>query len=393
METHDSVTKPGGRASAPRPREGVDGRAYRHRGRLDMAMQRQQTGDVRHPATRSRARLAAVLGPLRAALLVGALLTQSVPAIAQPAAPEPVAAQPAAPEAEAAFFPATGYGIAEPAFRDYFQKRGGLRSFGYPVSNAFTLLGTRVQLFQRQVLQLQPDGSVGSLNLLDAGLLPVTRLNGSTFPAPDPELLAAVPAPDAPGYHERALAFLQEAAPDEWAGRPVGFGAAVRGTVTCADAYPDGACEEGLLPALALEIWGLPTSRPAADPANENFVYQRFQRGILHYDRGCDCTQGLLLGDWFKQVLLGGGLPADLRQQVAGSRFYAQYAPGGEGALARPAELPGTVLAGAFGPEDAARAHPALAAPAEAPAPMPAKPASEIITLPIIITVPSQTDA
>jgi hypothetical protein len=30
--------------------------------------------------------------------------------------------------------------------------------------------------------------------------------------------------------------------------------------------------------------WGLPTSSPAADPANPLFVYQRFQNGIFLYD-------------------------------------------------------------------------------------------------------------
>jgi hypothetical protein len=153
----------------------------------------------------------------------------------------------------------------------------------------------------------------------------------------------------------------------------VNFGAAVRSTVTCADAYPEGACEEGLLPALALEIWGLPTSRPAFDPTNRDFVYQRFQRGILHYDRGCDCTQGLLLGDWFKQVLLG-GLPADLAQQMAGSRFYAQYAPTAPAGLARPAELPGTFLAGAFGPEESALVPPPTPAPTSPPTSTPVPP-------------------
>ena len=58
-------------------------------------------------------------------------------------------------------------------------------------------------------------------------------------------------------------------------------------------------------PAVADQIWGAPTSRPAPDPANGNFIYQRFQRGIMHYDKGCGCTQGLLLADYVKALVAG----------------------------------------------------------------------------------------
>src|SRR5436190_16076943 len=82
-------------------------------------------------------------------------------------------------------FPQTGYRVDNDAFWDFFSHRGGVRTFGYPVSRQFTLLGLPVQLFQRAALQQQQDGSVGVLNLLDPGLMPYTRFNGSTFPAPD----------------------------------------------------------------------------------------------------------------------------------------------------------------------------------------------------------------
>jgi hypothetical protein len=61
----------------------------------------------------------------------------------------------------------------------------------------------------------------------------------------------------------------------------------------------------GLLPLMDLELWGAPTSKPARDPHDPNFIYQRFQRGIMHYDKGCSCTQGLLLADYFKALLVG----------------------------------------------------------------------------------------
>ena len=32
------------------------------------------------------------------------------------------------------------------------------------------------------------------------------------------------------------------------------------------------------------DVWGLPTSEPASDPNNPNFVYQRFEHGILFHN-------------------------------------------------------------------------------------------------------------
>ena len=96
---------------------------------------------------------------------------------------------PAAPGASAQasdprFFAQTNFRIDNDAFWDFFQHRGGVRTFGYPVSRQFKLDGFPVQIFQREVMQLWPDGSVHTLNLLDAGLLPYTKINGSTFPRP-----------------------------------------------------------------------------------------------------------------------------------------------------------------------------------------------------------------
>ena len=36
----------------------------------------------------------------------------------------------------------------------------------------------------------------------------------------------------------------------------------------------------------------------------------------MHYDKGCNCTQGLLLADYLKSILTGQNLPADLDAQV-----------------------------------------------------------------------------
>src|SRR5690242_19262471 len=93
-----------------------------------------------------------------------------VPAFAQDVGPADAstAGAPADQAADLPYFPETGYRIANAQFADYFAKRGGLRTFGYPVSRAFLFLGTQVQFFQRQIMQVRPDGGVGTLNILDA---------------------------------------------------------------------------------------------------------------------------------------------------------------------------------------------------------------------------------
>src|SRR5262249_25453433 len=113
-------------------------------------------------------------------------------------------------------FPQTGYRIADHAFWDYFRRRGGVRTFGYPVSNPFTLQGFRVQIFQRAMLQQQPNGSVVMANILDAGLLPYTAINGSVVPSVDPDVIKGQPKVGEPDYHARALQFVRDNAPDTW---------------------------------------------------------------------------------------------------------------------------------------------------------------------------------
>ena len=245
------------------------------------------------------------------------------------------------------YFPETGFGIEEPRIADYFTRRGQVKTFGYPISRTVQFLGLPTQFFQRIVLQIGPDGGVRPLNLFDADFLPYTRVNGSTFPAADPRLTAAAPAPDQAGYASAVLEFVRRNAPETFGGQPVRFFSTFNGTVSPADAFPRGG-DTGLLPLMNLEIWGVPTSAPAQDPNNGNFVYQRFQRGIMHYDAGCRCTQGLLLADYFKAILTGENLPGDLREQARASAFLGQYKPGGPRALSRPGVLPDTDLSDGF---------------------------------------------
>src|SRR5438105_10231472 len=114
-------------------------------------------------------------------------------------------AQPVGPANDPAFFAATGYRIGSPAALTYFQQRGGVRTFGYPVSNEFPLLGKRVQIFQRQMLEIEPSGSVTPANILDPDILPITHIDGLSLPPADLDLIGAAPIPDSPDYMTQAV--------------------------------------------------------------------------------------------------------------------------------------------------------------------------------------------
>jgi hypothetical protein len=252
-------------------------------------------------------------------------------------------------------FTQTGYRVDRDTFWDYFMRRGGLITFGYPVSRDFVFEGCTVQFFQRIVMQQCATNGVSTLNLLDDGLLPYTHMNGSSFPASDASLTALTPKVTDPNYGSSILAFVRANAPDTFDGQPVNFGKTFFNTIS---ASTGGTNDANLLGLQDLEVWGAPTSKPAYDPTNHNFIYQRFQRGIMHYDRGCSCTQGLLLADYLKALITGQNLPADLAAQAAtspllrssvngqppfGTTYGNAFAPGFGSAMATvqdPAMLP-----------------------------------------------------
>jgi hypothetical protein len=244
------------------------------------------------------------------------------------------------------YYPITGFAV-KGAFLNYFQHRGGLRTFGYPISRPFTLQGSQVQLFQRRALQLEPDGTVGQLNLLDPGLMPYTQINNATFPAVDLSLTHNLPTPGKPNYVAQIFKYIHQTAPDQWNGMSVNFSATFASTVTMQDAF-SGKPQPSLLPGMNLEQWGVPTSQPMVDPNNHNFVYQRFQRGIMHYDSTTGVTQGLLIGLYFKEIITGTNLPSDLAVEAQGSPFFKQYDATQPHWLARPDQLPNTDLTFAF---------------------------------------------
>jgi hypothetical protein len=280
------------------------------------------------------------------AVLTGMLLAPGA-ASAAPVEQPGVAARQAAGQG-VLYFPETGFVVDEPRFVDYFNRRGGVVTFGFPISRTIRFQGVPTQFFQRIVIQLWPDGAVQPLNLLDPGLLPYTHINGSSFPAPNERLAALAPAPGQPGYSQEVLEFVRRNAPETFNGEPVHFFSTFNSTVSPEIAFGRGGGDVNLLPLINLEIWGVPTSLPAQDPNNNNFIYQRFQRGIMHYDATCKCTQGLLLADYFKSLLTGENLPIDLEAQAASSPFLRQFAPDRPTGVRQPMALPGTDLTSAF---------------------------------------------
>lgn len=249
---------------------------------------------------------------------------------------------------DARYFRQTGFRINNDAFWDYFNRRGGVNTFGYPVSRTVTFLGLPAQFFQREVMQQFTDGSVHLLNVLDPDLLPYQSFNFSVFPAPDASLMSQAPAVGSANYGSAIIAFVQQHAPNTFNGLAVNFYQTFTSTVTLQSAYPNGGGNPDLLPALNLEIWGVPTSAPAYDPNNHNFVYLRFQRGIMHYDARCNCPHGILLADYLKSILTGQNLPADLAQEAADSKFSLQYDPTVTNWVHDPSRLPATDLTEGF---------------------------------------------
>lgn len=216
----------------------------------------------------------------------------------------------------------TGFCITNPTILDYFIHRGSINTFGYPISQQFLFEGSQVQFFQRRIIQIGPNGQAGLLNVLDPSIMPYTQFNGATFPASDPSLTSQAP----PATNQAAaLAFVQAYVPNTWEGSPVNFYQAFSTTVDCADAYPNGNCQAQLLPGMDLEMWGLPTSMPAVDPNNHNFVYQRFQRGVMMYDASNGTTNGVLFGQYLKDIMIGCTKPADLCGIATGNPLWDLY--------------------------------------------------------------------
>ncbi|HEX8966755.1 MAG TPA: hypothetical protein VF937_02675 [Chloroflexota bacterium] len=101
-------------------------------------------------------------------------------------------------------------------------------------------------------------------------------LDGLSVPSADPALTFVAPTPDQPNYDARLQAFLQATVPDTFGGQPVAFLSTLG--------------EAG-----GVDVLGLPTSAPAADPNNPHFIYQRFRNGVLFYNATDGTTSVLSL--------------------------------------------------------------------------------------------------
>jgi hypothetical protein len=98
-------------------------------------------------------------------------------------------------------------------------------------------------------------------------------LDGLTVPPADPALVFVAPSPDQPNYAARAQAFVDLTVPDSFNGEPVEFLSTLNDT--------------------GIDVVGLPTSMPKADPNNPQFIYQRFENAVLFYN-GTDGTTSVL---------------------------------------------------------------------------------------------------
>jgi hypothetical protein len=190
--------------------------------------------------------------------------------------------------------------------------------------------------------------------LLDPNVMPMLRVNQSTFPGPDPQIASQAPQTTSPTYARDVVEFIRKVSPNTFNGQQVKYFDTFNSTVPVEIAFAGTAPNPDLLTLLNLEIWGLPTSNPAPDPGNGGFIYQRFQRGIMHFDASCGCTQGILVGEYLKSVMTGRSLPPDLAEDMRNSKYNGQYNSSVVNWLNRPAQLPNTDLTGAFEPGTAA---------------------------------------
>src|SRR5258708_3042587 len=82
---------------------------------------------------------------------------------------------------DAQYYAQTGFRVDDQAV-SFFQSRGAVDTFGYPISRLYTFLGCPVQMYQRLIIQLCPGAGPQLINLLDPDIFPYTRVNATVFP-------------------------------------------------------------------------------------------------------------------------------------------------------------------------------------------------------------------
>lgn len=189
----------------------------------------------------------------------------------------------------------------------YSQLRGH-ENFGAPLSGTFPEFGTgrAMQIFEQRVLAPftgEATSWYGPINLLDDFYLGGTSLAADIFPPLDISTLPPVPPLGEQGASRTMAAYYGETVPETWEGQPIDFLAALRASAQ--PAIANDVVPEDAWALIALELWGLPTSRPAAHPDHPDIVYQRFQRGVLKYDPACACATSVPVGRAFRSLLTG----------------------------------------------------------------------------------------
>jgi hypothetical protein len=116
-------------------------------------------------------------------------------------------------------------------------------------------------------------GFIGALLVVPQVSLAAGPMDGLTVPKADPALQFVAPRPDQPEYPQRVQAFVDSTVPDDFNGQPVDF----------LQTFND----------VGVDTLGLPTSAPAADPNNPQFIYQRFANGVLFYN-GAEGTTSVI---------------------------------------------------------------------------------------------------
>lgn len=267
-----------------------------------------------------------------------------VPATSTPAPTAQPAEAPAVPH-DARYFAETRYRIDNDQIWNYFNARGGIDIFGFPVSRTFTFLGCTSQIFQRQIAQVCQGTGARLMNVLD-DLFPYTQVNFAHFPDVNQDMKNGTPGVGEPNYDTRMLDFVRANAPDTFSGLNVRFQSTFFGLITAAML---GTNDQGIVNITNLEVWGAPISPPQFDPNNQDFVYQRFQRGIMHHIASQNSTRAVLLADYVKQLMRDSEeLPIDLREQAQNDRLFRQYCPGAPQWVCRPDVLPASDLTFAF---------------------------------------------
>ena len=90
--------------------------------------------------------------------------------------------------AQPVLFPETGFSLASP-FLDYWQARGGLASYGYPITGQLVEGGLLVQYFERARFEYHPENAGTRYDVLLTAL--GTRL--ATSPAPRATMVSSGP--------------------------------------------------------------------------------------------------------------------------------------------------------------------------------------------------------